>query len=71
MESLTQEKDKLVMMGTSNLPKTKIWLLEIQGWIQKERKNLKSHLSKIEKRTSLKRIPKVPRITPRRRTKEK
>ena len=30
----------------SNLPKTKICLLDIQGWIQKARKKLKIHLSK-------------------------
>ena len=38
MESLTQEQDKLVIMGTIKPSKTKIWLLEIQGWIKKERK---------------------------------
>ena len=67
MESLTQEQDKLVIMGNINLPKTKIWLLEIQEWIQKARKNLKIHLSKRETSQSLKRIPKAPRRTPRRR----
>jgi len=46
MESLTQEQDKLVMMAPSNHPKTKLWLLEIRGWIQKRKKKLKSHLSK-------------------------
>ena len=63
MESLTQEQDTLVMMGTIKPSKTKLWLLEIQGWIQKARKKLKIHLSKIETRTSLKRSPKVPRRT--------
>ena len=29
MESLTQEQDKLVMMGTIKPSNTKIWLLEI------------------------------------------
>ena len=53
IKSLTQEQDKLVMMGTSNLPKNKLWLLDIQGWIQKERIKLTSHLSKRETRTSL------------------
>ena len=30
--------------ATSNLPKTKLWFLEIRGWIQKERRKLRSHL---------------------------
>ena len=56
----------------SNLPKTKIWLLEIRRWIQKSKENPKIHLSKRETRKRLKRSPHDPRRTPKRRiTKDK
>ena len=66
MESLTQEQDKLVMMGTIKPSKDKYLVAGYFRWIQKERINIRIHLSKRETRTSLKRSPKVPR-----RTKEK
>ena len=72
MEPSHRNKISWWLWAPSNLPNTKLWLLEIQGWIQKARKKIKSHLSKRERRTSLKRSPKVPRRTSRRRrTKEK
>ena len=54
----------------SSHPNTKLWLLEIRGWIQKAKKKLKSHLSKRETRTSLQRSHKVPRRITRRRRKK-
>ena len=72
MKSLTQEQDKLVMMGTIKPSRDQAMVSRDSRWIQKARRNLKIHLSKRETRTSLQRSLKVPRRTPRRRrTKEK
>ena len=72
MESLTQEQDKLVMMGTIKPSKDQALVAGDSRVDSKARKKLKIHLSKRETRTSLKRSPKVPIRTPRRRrTKEK
>ena len=72
MESLTQKQDKLVMMGTFKPSKDQD-LVAIDSRVDSKCKNKsKKHLSKRETRTSLKRSPKAPRITSkRRRTKEK
>ena len=67
MESLTQEKDKLVMMGTIKPSKDQCLVARDSRVDQKVRKKIKIHLSKRETRTSLKRSPKVPRRNPRRR----
>ena len=72
MESLTQEQDKLVMMGTIKPSKDQALVAGDSKVDSKSKKNIKSHLSKREIRTSLKRSPKVLRRTPRRRrTKDK
>ena len=72
MESLTQEQDKLVMMGTIKHSKDQDLVAGDSRMDSKARKMLKIHLSKRETRTSLKRSPKVPRGAPKRkRTKDK
>ena len=72
MESLIQEKYKLVMMGTIKPSKDQDLVVGDSKVDLKRRKKYKNHLRKRETRTSLKRSPKVPRRTPRRRrTKEK
>ena len=72
MESLTQEQDKLVMMGTIKPSKDQALVAGDSRVDSKGRRNIRSHLSKRKTRTSLQRSPKVPRRTPRRRrTKDK
>ena len=72
MESLTQEQDKLVMMGTIKPSKDQALVSRDSRVDSKSKKNIKIHPSKRETRTSLNRSPKVRRRTPRRRrTKEK
>ena len=67
MESLTQEQDKLVMMGTIKPFKDQALVAEDSRVGSKRKKKAKIHLSKRETSLSLKRSPKVPRIIPRRR----
>ena len=67
IESLTQEKDKVVMMGTIKPSKDQYLVTEDSRVDSKGKKKLKIHVSKRGTRTSLKRIPKVPRRTTRRR----
>ena len=72
MESLTQEQDKLVMMGTIKPSKDQALVNGYSRVDSKGKNKSKKPLSKRETRTSLHRSPKVPRRTPRRRrTKEK
>ena len=72
MESLTQEQDKLVMMGTIKPSKDQDLVVGDLKEDSKINKNLKIHLSKRETTKSLKRSPQAPRKNPkRRRTKEK
>ena len=70
MESLTQEQDKLVMMGTIKPSKDQDLVAIDLRVDSKRNKKIKIHLSKSETSLSLKRSPKVPRITPRRRRTE-
>ena len=67
MESLTQEQDKLVMMGTIKPSKYQALIAGDLSMDSKRKRNLKIHLSKEETRSSLQRINKVPRKIPRRR----
>ena len=72
MESLTQEQDKLVMMGTIKPSKDQYLVARDSRLDSKSKKKVKNHLRKRETSLSLKRNPKVPRRIPRRRrTKEK
>ena len=72
MEYLTQEQDKLVMMGTIKPSKDQALVAGDSKVDSKRKINLKIHLSKRETRTSFQRSHKVPRRTTRRRkTKEK
>ena len=67
MESLTQEQDKFVMMGTIKPSKDQALVAGDSRVDSESKKNINFHLRKRETRTSLKRSPKVPRRTPRRR----
>ena len=72
MESLTQEQDKLVMMGTIKPSKDQALVARDSRVDSKVKKKSKKPPKKRETRTSIQRSPKVPRRTPRRRrTKEK
>ena len=72
MEFLTQEQDKLVMMGTIKPSKDQDLVAGDSRVDSKGKKKSKKSPKKRETRTSLQRSPKVPRRTPgRRRTKEK
>ena len=71
MESLTQEQDKLVMMGTIKPSKDQAMVAGDSRVDSKGKRKLRIHLNKRETRTSLQRSPKVPRTSRRRRTKEK
>ena len=72
MESLTQEQDKLVMMDTIKISKDQDFVVGDSRVDSKRNKKIKIHPRKRETSLSLKRSPKVPRRTPRRRrTKEK
>ena len=66
MESLTQEQDKLVMMGTIKPSKDQDLVARDSKVDSKIKKKDKKTPSKRETRTSLKRSPKVPRRTPKR-----
>ena len=57
MESLTQEQDKLVMMGIIKPSKDQYLVSEYSKVDSKSKKKLKSHLRKRETRKSLKRSP--------------
>ena len=58
MEELTQEQDKLVMMGTIKPSKCQALVVgDLKVDSKRNKKKLKIHLSKIETRKSLKRIP--------------
>ena len=67
MESLTQQQDKLVMMGTIKPSKDQDLVAGDSRVDSKSKRKLKSHLRKEETRSSLRRINKVPRKIPRRR----
>ena len=64
MESLTQEQDKLVMMGTIKPSKDQDLVAGDSRVDSKSKRKVKRHLSKRETRTSLKRSPKAPRKLP-------
>ena len=67
MEYLTQEQDKLVMMGTIKPSKDQALVAGDLKVDSKARRKLKIHLRREETRSSLQRINKVPRKIPRRR----
>ena len=72
MESLSQEQDKLVMMGTIKPSKDQALVAGDSRVDSKGKKKSKKPMSRRETRTSLRRSPKALRRTSRRRrTKEK